>query len=636
MRAAWLLLAAGAAAGSGAAAQEQVAPTVPYADIARQAARGAPPAWRLRLGPVRVDELRPAGGDALLVGLRQDELELRNLEYLLVGRDDGAVRWRWKRDRDGASGTLVVLDETVVFHTTDKDAYTLAAVALATGAERWKRTYKGDTVTARPTATGSHVLLERRRKDRVDVLAVTLADGREAWSLRYKVPAGRYTQPPVIWDGGVLVFADGVTRVAPEDGRVLWTRPDLQPDSGDAPVQTAGDLAFVNVAAAVEALDLASGVTRWRADLPAYDAVTNVFPDSGVVFVRGVARLEGSGAILGRGVFLLSALDDATGAVRWQRRTLLPTLSNFVRHGDRVLVAGIDRLTAFDLATGTPRFEVETGATRLYPVRLRGYPDRVAFIGEHVLATFDPATGARRSWVGTTPLSQATTLAGLDAVIPQLQDAVATLRTGVQGAGGGMAGYASREMRRYQNLSNQYWRQAGAARSSGDYWGWQKGQMMSSMNSSWAKAMANVAFALSVVDLARAFMQYRLQREIARVEGLLERQLMFRDAVLTGNAAAETGDYAYRPHMQIMGGHDYAAVAVANLATGERRSTVVSANYLDHGLWNVLDAERGVLYHAGIGLDTAAYTWSAPHSAWPRRTVRTLETYLLATPVQVP
>ncbi|MDH3496838.1 MAG: hypothetical protein OER21_08755 [Gemmatimonadota bacterium] len=40
--------------------------------------------------------------------------------------------------------------------------------------------------------------------------------------------------------------------------------------------------------------------------------------------------------------------------------------------------------------------------------------------------------------------------------------------------------------------------------------------------------MANVAFALSIVDLARSFMQFELQKEIARVEGLLERQLIFR------------------------------------------------------------------------------------------------------------
>ncbi len=619
-----------------AAAQERIAPDVPNAAIARQAARTDPPRWRVPLGAVHVDELRLVGEDRLLVGLRQDDLQLRNLEYWLVRLDDGTVLWRSKRERSGSSGTLVARHDAIVFHTTDDDKYTLTAVAPETGAELWKRGYKGDTVTARLVATGDVVLLERRRKERVDVLAVTLDRGREAWSLRYKAAQGRWTHPPVTWVGGALLFADGATRVALADGRVLWARPDLMPDSADAPVQIEGDVAFVTVGGAVEALDLADGRARWRADLPAYDALTSVFPDSDVVFVRGVVRLAGSGAILGNGVFLLSALDAATGDVRWQRRTVRPTISNFVRVNDRVFVAGIDRLFAFDAATGSQRFEVETGTTRLYPVRLRGYSDRVALIGEHVLATFDPVSGNRRSWVGTTPLSQATTLAGLDAAIPRLQEAVATLRTGVQAPGPGMASYASGEMRRYQNLATQYRSQAWSARSRGDYWGADMASMRGEINASWAKAMANVAFALSIVDLARSFMQFKLQKEIARVEGLLERQLMFREAVLSGNAAAEVGDRIYRSHLQLIGARQFTSVVIADLSIGEQRTTVVSANYQDHGLWSVLDSERGLLYHVGIGLDTAAYAWSEPHSAWPRRKVRTIDPYLLATPVRVP
>jgi outer membrane protein assembly factor BamB len=638
VRAAGVALAAAlAAAAPEVAAQERVVPRAPNAAIAREAARAEPPRWRLQLGPVRVDEVRPAGPDALLVGLRQDELELRNLEFLLVNRDDGSVRWRWRRDRTGSSGTLVVLaPDAVVFHTTEGETYTLTALTLATGAERWKRSYKGDTVTARPAVTADRVLLERRRKDRVDVLAVALSDGREVWSVRAKVPAGRWSHAPVVWPGGALVFADGTTRVALDDGRALWARSDLLPDSGDAPIQVEGGTAFVTVGSAVHALDLETGVTRWRADLPAYDAITNVFPDSDLVLVRGVARFEGSGAILGNGVYLLATLGARDGAVRWQRRTLRPTVSNFVRLNGRVFVAGIDRLWAFDEATGTPRFEVETGATRLYPVRLRAYPDRIAFIGEHVLAAFDPATGEPVSWVGTTPLSQATTLAGLDAAIPRIKEQLAALQARVQTSDGSSSSFATAEMHRYQNLANQYRSQAWSAASRGDAMTADLAGMQSRMNASWAKAMANVAFALSVLDLARAFMQARLKLEIAKVEGLLERQLMFREAVLTGNAAAEAGDWVWRPHMQISGGDDFAGVTVANVATGQRRTTIVSANYEDHGLWNLLDVERGVLYHAGIGLDTAAFVWSKEHSAWPRRKVQTIETILMATPVAVP
>jgi hypothetical protein len=238
--------------------------------------------------------------------------------------------------------------------------------------------------------------------------------------------------------------------------------------------------------------------------------------------------------------------------------------------------------------------------------------------------------------VGTTPLSQATTLAGLDAAIPRIKEQLAALQARVQRSDGSSSSFATAEMHRYQNLANQYRSQAWSAASRGDAMTADLAGMQSRMNASWAKAMANVAFALSVLDLARAFMQARLKLEIAKVEGLLERQLMFREAVLTGNAAAEAGDWVWRPHMQISGGDDFAGVTVANVATGQRRTTIVSANYEDHGLWNLLDVERGVLYHAGIGLDTAAFVWSKEHSAWPRRKVQTIETILMATPVAVP
>ena len=118
---------------------------------------------------------------------------------------------------------------------------------------------------------------------------------------------------------------------------------------------------------------------------------------------------------------------------------------------------------------------------------------------------------------------------------------------------------------------------------------------------------------------------------------MLERTgVMFRESVLAGNEAAEAGDWVYRPNVAYLGGQDFASVAMLNLATGQRRTAVVSPNYLDHGLWNVLDLERRVVYHAGIGLDTAAYRWSKAHSSWPEGKVETIEVFLLATPVRLP
>jgi outer membrane protein assembly factor BamB len=631
-----VILGAVGLAASGLAAQDRIEPDQPYAAIARQGARVGAPRWRLPLGAVRVDHLQPIGTDYLLVGLRRDEIRLRNLEFLLVRRDDGSVVWRHERDDNGNSIVLAVGDDAVLFQTVEGEKTELVTVALADGKKRWDRSYKGDVVAARPAPWAARVFVERRDDKKVEFVGVRWSDGRELWKTRSEIPKGAWRHAPVVTPEAVLTFVNGTTAVDPEDGQARWSRPDLAPDSAGAPVQLDATTAFVTVGAAVEAVALADGATRWRADLPAYAAITNVLPDSGAVYVRGIVQRDVAGGVRGNGIFLLSVLDPTDGTVRWQRRTVRPTLSNVVVVQDGLFVAGVDRLYAFDAANGDFRFDVETGAVRPYPIRLRAYPDRVGFIGEHVLAAFDPVSGDRLSWVGTTPLSQATTLAGLDAQIPRLRAQVAALGSGNQGGGFSYAGYASMEAHRYQNLANKYSRDYWSASSSGNALGAQWAANRQREASSAAKTMSKVAFAMSIFELAAAFQQGAAQSEVARAEGMLERQLMFRESVLSGNAGAETGDWVYRPNMVFLGGEDFATVALLNLATGRRRTQVVSPNYLDHGLWSVLDPERGVIYQAGIGLDTAAYTWSDSHSSWPEGKVQTIELFLLATPVRLP
>jgi len=637
VRATCAILGAALVAASGLAAQDREEPDQSYAAIARQAARVGAPAWRLPLGAVRVDHLAPIGGDYLLVGLRDEEIQLRNREFLLVRQDDGSVVWRVERDRKGTSVVLAVGDDAVLFQTADDGEARLRAVALADGEKRWDRAYKGDAVTAQPVPWADRVLVERRDGKRVELIGVGWRDGREAWKERIEVPERAWRHAPVVTSDAMLVFLNGTTRIAPDDGRVLWSRPDLAPDSTGAPVQLDSTTAYVTVGSAVEAIALTDGTTRWRTELPAAAAITNVLPDSGAVYVRGIVERASAAGVRGQGIFLLDVLEPADGAVRWERRTVRPTLSNLVTVRGGVFVAGVDRLYAFEAATGDFRFDVETGAVRPYPIRLRAYPDRVGFIGEHVLAAFDPESGDRIRWVGTTPLSQATTLAGLDAQIPRLRAQMAALGSGGgQGGGFSYANYASMEANRYQNLANRYTRDYWSASSTGDAMGAQWAANRRREASSAAKTMSTVAFAMSLFEVAAAFTRGGVQADIARTEGVLERQLMFRESVLSGNAGAETGDWVYRPNMIFFGDDDFASVAFLNLATGQRRTSVVSANYLDHGLWNVLDPERGVVYHAGIGLDTAAYTWSKAHSVWPSGKEETIELFLLATPVRLP
>jgi outer membrane protein assembly factor BamB len=122
----------------------------------------------------------------------------------------------------------------------------------------------------------------------------------------------------------------------------------------------------------VEALDAASGRTRWTSDtktpLSAGPAVGN-----GLVVV---------GASDGR----VTALDAATGAPRWKIQVSGEVLAAPLVAGDRVLLRTVDgRLRSLEAATGKEQWSAEDPVPRL---SLRGNAPPVV-AGDNVLAGFD-------------------------------------------------------------------------------------------------------------------------------------------------------------------------------------------------------------------------------------------------------
>jgi hypothetical protein len=314
-------------------------------------------------------------------------------------------------------------------------------------------------------------------------------------------------------------------------------------------------------------------------------------------------------------------------------------VSNLVRVAARVFVATPERVLGFNAVTGAPVLDVMvTPGAHVYPVRLRASGDQVSFLGEYVVVTLEAATGAERNRLALTPLSQKASLAGLDLMIPRLQERIAVLSTGLREVGGGpgSAAWATAEANRYQNLANQYSSSASSRAGLGDDLGASLDNMRGRMNRGFAKQMATFALFRSVLEFVQQLQQARLRNQIAKVEGLLEQQFVFRDAILSGQVEAESEEYVARPTMAEVQGGRFACVTVLHLPTGRRRTALLSPNYDTHGLWTLYDPDRGVLYHEGIGLDTAAYVWSAKHSTWPGGKVRTIGTYLMATPVELP
>lgn len=619
-----------------AAPQDRVMPDAPLAAIAARAAGQPAPLWRLPLGATRVDVMTPAGAGRLLVGLRTDGRALPNAEYLLVRLDDGSVLWRIRREALGSSAPLLVLDDGVVLSTVSEKKCELSVVDTATGKERWKRSFKDEEVIARPAPAADRLLLERRSKDRVGVTALALTDGRDAWQAEYRQPAGGGAHPPLVWADATLVFYDGVTRRRLKDGSVAWSRPDLALAPDDPPPQVDGTELFVGRGPTIVALDLETGVTRWTSPADGYSTITNIYPDGATVYVRGIANEAGRQRMSGAGACGLSALGRTSGLPRWQRRTILPTISNFVRAGGRLFMATAEHVVALNDESGEQLLDVAVAPrARVYPVRLRAYPDRVVFIGEYTVVALDASSGVVRSRVGVTPLSQVTSLAGLDVSIQRLQGEI-DLGRGLRGGGVSLSAMASSESARYQNLANHYRSESSSRQSSGDHLGAALADQQARMNSAFSRQESTVAFVTGIIELGQAIQQGMIKAKIATAQGVLEHQLLFRQSIVSGYALAETGDYVVRPDLTTRDGVDFAGVVILHMPTGRQRTAIVSASYENYGLWNLYDPDRGVLYHDGIGLDPSAYHWSDKHEVWPLGKQQTIETFLLATPVKQP
>jgi hypothetical protein len=149
-----------------------------------------------------------------------------------------------------------------------------------------------------------------------------------------------------------------------------------------------------------------------------------------------------------------------------------------------------------------------------------------------------------------------------------------------------------------------------------------------------AKLQAMSAFVFSVVDVAILIRQVLNARSIKTA---IERQEMFRKSILTSYAQAETAQYVYRPHLVFRdAADDFSALAVVNVATGKRSETLLSPHYLSYGLWQVVDFDKGVVYHSNIGMDPTRYELSEARAYYPYKKARTVNTFLIAQPVKVP
>ncbi len=634
-RAGLILTAIIAAATATLASDKMVKVDVPEQLIREFAAKEGAIRWKIPLGRALPEEMTLVAPGKLLVGLRKDVVGLPNLDYLLVDTATGASLWRYSREKKkGAFQLVLVRSDRLVFLVEEAKRFVLTGLATADGAEKWSKPFEGDTVRFFAAPNGAGILVEQGKGRETTLTVLNAADGGKRWSRKFPIAGKGEARPQPMWvQDDVCLFANGVERLAGTDGHTVWARSELLFDENCPQPRLDGEeLLVIHNANRLTDVEAGSGRSLWSLELPAQSSYTNIYPTDQRLYVRSLRKLF-PGAAAGTGVPILIAVRRQDPQILWSYTSDAPVVSNLVEAEDRLFFATAAKLVALRLSNGAPLFAAEvTNSGRTFPVRVRAYPDKIVFIGELIVAAYDPESGSQIYNHGMTPVSIETSLTSLDSAIPRLKEEVAALQRGK--ATSSLAKSFGDEASRYQEMSNAYRHEAWTKQSVGDKMGADLASIKARTASGSAAGMSSAAFFMAVWDLSTSL---RNALELSQIAGLPERQELFRKSILSSYLAAENADYVYRPNRRMgTGEEDFTSVTVIQLATGRRRDTVLSPTYLSYGLWNVVDFENGLVFHHGIGLDPAAYRWSDNELLPAQGKVRTIENFLIAAPVRIP
>lgn len=644
-----------AMAGDVAAAERRDEVSTPVEAISAQAGLEGNPLWRLPLAGALIEDMQLIAPDQLLLALRADDAGIPNLHLILVDTRNGLEVWRHPREQKDARWDAVLLDSvSLVYRVDDGRKVQLVCLDTRSGAQSWAKPLAPAAVPLADRQHGTLLVVEPGRSS-VTLRSLSLQDGTERWKREVKPTAKGASPPrPVLVGEDAIHFYQGIERLAGADGSIRWTRADLRVPDGAPDARLDSDALFVVAAgAALVELDAATGATRHTVQLPAdvdYDAI-ETFDDR--AYVRG-ARPNGSASVL-------VAVDRKAGRLVWTHECEALPVSNLIEDGDRVFYASPGNVVALDAASGQQLGKWEAAkASRPYPVHLRRAGGKIVYIGELMVAAFDPRTGAKSWSRGWTPISNNATLASLDASLPRLHDELAGLagQKSRPAKTGSEASFARMESARFQNMAADYSRRGRELSTSIDSRSTELSQngrriarmestidhssaanaisgdiAITRMNQAFDRQQSMMNFQFAMMDMAIAIER---AKAIAATKTELARQMLFRRAVVSGYSRMEEADFVYRPGMEfVRAGGPFVGVTVVQLSTGRMTSKMLSPSYRDYGLWNLVDFERGVVYHHGIGMSVSLYHFLPPRKFSDTPT-SIIGNYLIAESIRIP
>ena len=580
------------------------------------------PLFQIPLGANHITQMVPLNEKDMFIGLQRDNIDMDPFKFITIDTQQGKVLWEYVCGK-GEYSLYSVTENVVILQIKTKKDTQLLALGISSGVEVWKTVYKGTDVNYLPYTDNGVVLVQSNGKKGMDLRALDIASGRELWSFQH--PATTNIDAFVkTYEGKVYVFAESIQVLNFQSGQRRYTINDIPINSLD-PLLPAFDeelLYLMDDTNKIHCLNTADGKKVWNAGLPQNLNVTNISFTPSKVLINGQVDAN---------TFQIAAILKDNPQEYWTFESENAITSNFLVGEGQLFFGNASRLYAVDSGTGEINFSKQVAKSgRSFPIALRLKNGNIVHIGELVVAAFNANTGSLVYKRGFSPVSVNLHFNGLDSAIPELQQ---QLSAQGQYTNSGAAAMASRESAYYQKMANESYSNYLKLRQSAQPGSGYKANMernRSRINSSMSRAFSGIAMSFSIIELSNAFTNYMAQRTTMSE---LKRQQYYRSSILNVYNTALSEEYVYRPNLQYRSReHAFVAVDIVTLADGSVERKYVSPQYLDFGLWNFIDFDKGIIYHHGVGMDPDKYSLHVTKRT-PMVKSKTVGTFLIAQPM---
>lgn len=595
-----------------------------------------PARWKIQISGNSIRDMRFISPNKLLVSYQFDN-------PVIIDTAKGRGLWKFKPDGWTRSDYSIVIgfnDLILIRGDGNKDTV-LAAIDPKSGKQLWFVSFKNKKKSFQfvPVPAAEIILVMELMKKQVKLTAYQLFTGKTRWKKQYKIGKSGYPSLPYVKSGEIWCFYRGVRKIVAGTGETRWKRSDIVLDNqAPPPIIEEKSLYLIDKKKVLSVLDADNGETKSSITLDQTVRYTNIYPHGHRIYVRG----EGIGKSE-TAKYKMIAVEKKGKRTIWSYAGKEPSVSNLIENNSRLYFSTPSTVICLDKDTGKQLFASSASqAGQTFPVRIMRFKDRIVYIGELIIAAFDPKTGKKIYSHGMTPVSQKDHLDALDNYISVLQTRIGKLTKAMWFSGSsGAATYFDRQAEISQNLSNRYSRQAQFYRgqsgyaynlsASSDYWKSARLQNQAQIESAFSDAFAQLGFFFAMQEMTNSM----LSASVAKDQADIRVMQYTRRTILAAYSAGLEGDYVFRPHRE----DEFLGIYLIHLPTGKAKFIKLSpvtrgkdASWNERGIWNLVDFKNAIIYHHGLRILPEKFQDKNPKD----ENIKAYGVHLIATPVTFP